>query len=166
MVIVYGCASQSSFLILSKKIYQIERQSKHTFLHSVIRKEKDIRDSIFNKNKIFPENFANNDTLFVVQCFDSEQGKYFGDIWNRKKRITYEYLDKQLTYGSLPVLTPYQYKLITVWDTLNIRNLEKRNGFLDNHRLFKTMRCYKDGSNWKIDTVFFKDFLDSKPSNK
>jgi len=163
LVIITGCASQSDFLMLSKRFYQLEQRSKRPFLHSVIQREKKIRDSVFKNNKIkFLEGSVNDDTLFVVQCFDAETWKYFGDIWNRKKRLTYEYLDKQLKYDSQPALTNYQYKLITAWDTLNIRKMEKEAGFIDNHRLFKAMRCYKDNSKWKTDTIFFKDFYDRK----
>jgi precorrin-6B methylase 2 len=157
-IITIGCNPKADFLVLSNKIYNLENHSKRFYSTKRNRLEKEVRKIIFTSDSTKFLQKPITDTIFILQGFNSESNIFFGDIWNKQKRIIYRYVQDRIQYDKLSALDDFQFKLVRTWDTVRIRKEEKEHPLIDNSTVFKAMRCYKENNRWKIDTVFFNNF--------
>lgn len=153
ITLVFGCARKVPFLILSEKIESFgKKRNKYKI---------DARFKLYQTDSAY---FLHEkiDTLFILEGHNFETASYYGLIWDKKNKISYNYFLKNLQ----PVqerVSDYQIKLITNWDTTNIRKEEKINGnWFDNYTLMTGYRCVRQGNDWQIDKIYFKDFFDPK----
>lgn len=103
------------------------------------------------------------DTLYLMEGYNIETGTFYGTIWDKKNRISYNYYKANLVLQKQSTFTDYQVQLITRWDTATRKKEEKINGnWLDNNLQINALRCYKKGKDWQIDEIYFKNFYDPK----
>lgn len=83
---------------------------------------------IRNRNEIIRNiNISGNDTLFILETFNHKTGDYVGSIWNNRLEINYTYRNKTLILHKNPYFIKHMYKLISSWDTNEIRHEETIN---------------------------------------
>jgi len=167
IIIFSGCSSKMTFPLLSERIYKKNGglNDKSTFKLSSYDRDARMKAYLMDSTSFLKGNLK--DTLYLLEGYNMEISTFYGKIWNRNHEINYSYSKGTITLQKQSVFTDYQVKLITNWDTVQIRKEEKDNGnWLDNNLLLNAFRCYKNGSNWKIDEVYFKDFFNSKRDSK
>ncbi len=166
IIIVSGCSTKMTFPLLSKKIYDKNRgiNDKSTFKLSSYKKDVRMKVFLLDSSTFLKEPLK--DTLYILEGYNIETATFYERIWNRNHQISYSYLKGTVTLQKQSIFTDYQVKLITNWDTVQIRKEERINGnWIDNNLLINSIRCYKVGSSWQIDEITFKNFFNSKRDN-
>ena len=166
ITIVCGCSTDMNFALLSKKLYRKngDENDKSTFKLSSYKKDARIKSFLLDSSDFLKKQLK--DTLYILEGYNIETATLYERIWNANHQISYSYLRGAVTPQKQSVFTDYQVKLITQWDTVQIRKEEKINGnWLDNNLLINGIRCYKFGGSWKIDVIAFKNFFNSKRDN-
>jgi hypothetical protein len=155
-----------TFPLLSEKIYRKNGgiNDKSTFkLNSY---QKDARMKAFLLDSAAFLKGTLKDTLYILEGYNIETGTFYEKIWNTNHQVSYSYLQGGVRLQQQSVFSEYQIKLITDWDTAQIRKEEKNNGnWFDNNMLINGIRCYKAGSSWQIDEIAFKNFFNAKRDN-
>jgi hypothetical protein len=167
IITLSGCSSKMTFPLLSEKIYKINGgvNDKSTFKLSSSKRDARMKAYLTDSSSLLKVNLK--DTLYILEGFNMEISTFYGRIWNENHEVNYSYSKGTIALQKQSVFTDYQIKLMTNWDTTQIRKEEKDNGnWLDNNLLINGIRCYKKGNNWKIDEVYFKDFFNYKRDNK
>jgi hypothetical protein len=162
-----GCSSKMTFPLLSDKIYAKNGgvNDKSTFKLSTYKRDARMKAYLTDSSSFLKGRLK--DTIYLLEGYNIETAVFYGRIWNSSKAVNYNYSKNILTLQKPSVFTNYQIKLITSWDTVQIRKEEKGNGnWLDNNLLINGIRCYKKGSNWKIEEIYFKNFFNSKRDTK
>ncbi len=163
ITLVFGCARKVPFLILSEKIYQIYGgvHDKSTFKLSYHQKEARMKAYLLDSSSFLKENLK--DTLYIMEGYNIETGRFYGKIWNKNHQLSFSHLKGSVTLSQKSVFSDYQVKLISNWDTVQIRKEEKINGnWFDNNTLMSGYRCFRQGNDWQIEKIYFRDFFDPK----
>jgi hypothetical protein len=156
-----------TFPLLSDKIYAKNGgvNDKSTFKLSLYKRDARMKAYLIDSSSFLKGRLK--DTIYLLEGYNIETAIFYGRIWNSSKAVNYSYSKDVLTLQTLPVFTDYQIKLITNWDTVQIRKEEKGNGnWLDNNLLINGIRCYKKGGTWQIDEIYFKNFFNPKRDTK
>lgn len=160
--VILGCRSKADFLVLSEKIYRLERGSKKYHSIKTGLNQKKVRKLVFNANKSSFLHKTIHDTLFIIQGLNTEAKVQFGQIWGRNNELIYEYDGGQLKFTKQTILDKYQMRLIKAWDTSMLKQQAKEHRGIEIRTIFNAMRCFKKNEKWYIDTVYFNDFFDPK----
>jgi hypothetical protein len=164
--ILPACSSKMTFPFLSEKIYTKNggANDKSTFKLSSFKRDARMKAYLIDSLSFLKGNLK--DTIYLLEGYNMETATFYGRIWNENHEVNYSYSRGAFTLQEQSVFTDYQIKLVTNWDTVQIRKEEKTNGnWLDNNLLINGIRCYKSGNNWEIDEIYFKNFLNSKRDN-
>ena len=104
--------------------------------------------------------FDKVDTLFFLETYDIESGKYYGEIWGvNDKRLTFIFNQIDFTFNEPSIFTAYTRKLIDKWDVQSIRLEEKSNSTLTNPFLILGSRVINLNGTFKVDCIKFKEFF-------
>jgi hypothetical protein len=158
-----GCSSKTTFPVLSEKIYKIKGgvNDKSTFKLSSYKRDARMKAYLMDSSSFLRGNLK--DTLYILEAYNLETSMFYGRIWSENHAVNYSYSIGVFTFKKQSVFTDYQIKIVTNWDTVQIRKEERDNGnWLDNDLLISAVRCSQKGGNWKIDEVYFRDFFNSK----
>jgi hypothetical protein len=100
------------------------------------------------------------DTLFFLESIGIESNNFYGQIWDKNKRIGYAYSDKNnIKFYSEKIYTNIICKLIENWDTTSIRNEEKHDSPMMNPRTIYGTRVIVYKKRLKIDCIKFNEFF-------
>jgi hypothetical protein len=165
--ILSGCSSKMTFPLLSEKIYKKNGglNDKSTFKLSSYKRDARMKAYLIDSSSFLKRTLK--DTLYMLEGYNIETATFYGRIWNKKNEVSYSYIRGAFVLEKYSVFTDYQIKLITNWDSVQIRKEEKINGnWLDNNLLINGIRCYQKGNSWGIDEISFKNFFNSKRDSK
>jgi len=159
-MVLNACSPKTSFQLLSDKIYLINGGDKDKSTFKISSMQRDARRYAFLADSTGFLRSNISDTLYILEAYHIENGIVHGRIWNHNNAISYSYGKDQKQMTKETVFSNYEVELISRWDTLQIRNEEKKtNEWLDNSLLLNGSRCYKKGDGWMIDMIYFKDFF-------
>ncbi|MFN0290100.1 hypothetical protein [Pedobacter helvus] len=157
---IASCSQKVSFLSLSEKIY--EKNGSQQSVFKLNRYKRDARKKIYsNEGASFLR--GKIDTLYLLEGYNIETGTFYCTIWDKENSISYSYFREKLEVQSRSVFTEHQILLVTRWDVPAIRKEEDVNGnWLDNNLQINAFRCYKEGRDWRVEEISFKNFYDPK----
>jgi hypothetical protein len=167
IVIMTGCSSKITFPMLSEKIYAKNGgvNDKSTFKLSSYKRDARMQAYLKDSSSFLKGDLT--DTVYILEGYNIEIATFYGRIWNKSHVLNYSCSKGVFMLQKESVFTDYQIKLTTDWNTIQIRKEEKNNGnWLGNNLLMNGIRCYKQGSKWRIEEVCFKNFFDPKRDNK
>ncbi|HEY0065717.1 MAG TPA: hypothetical protein VGB46_00090 [Flavisolibacter sp.] len=98
------------------------------------------------------------DTLFLLEKYEIETGKYIGRIWNRGGSVSYEYSRGKFSYRE-NLFTGHTVYLVEKWDTLSIRKEETENATIMPERRINAARVINHKGKLKIDCMSFREFF-------
>lgn len=166
IIIACGCSTNMNFALLSEKIYSKSggENDKSTFKLNSYKKDARMKAFLLDSSGFLKKRLK--DTLYILEGYNIETATLYERIWTTNHQVNYSYLKGTVSPQKQSVFTDYQVKLLTQWDTVQIRKEEKINGnWLDNNLLINGIRCYKLGGAWKIDEIAFKNFFNPKRDN-
>jgi hypothetical protein len=156
-----------TFPLLSEKIYTQNGgiNDKSTFKLSAYKRDARMKAYLKDSSSFLKGNLK--DTLYILEGYNIETAIFYGSIWNKENKVNYSYSKGIIALQHQQIFTDYQIKLVTNWDTVQIKKEEIDNSnWLDNNLLINGIRCYKKGNAWKIDEFYFKNFYNSKRDDK
>lgn len=156
MLFVYKGMSQS-FSKISKEISKQQcrmglRNKKNIDYFREVRNKIDTLKNLYSIDR--------TDTLFFLESIGLESNNFYGQIWDKKKKIGYVYNDKKdIRICSDNIYTNYMCKLIENWDTISIRYEEKNDPPMMNPRTIYGTRVVVEKEGLKIDCIKFNEFF-------
>ena len=149
-----GCNAQS-FLKISKALSKKQKDKSGTLkgftFHQIREKLMGLKEAEFLNSEF--------DTLFLLEKFSLESGTYYGKIWSKHESISYSYSNNVFDFTNKSIFTNYTSFLIGKWDTIGIREQEKKySDMIPQHIIFASF-INKNGSSYDIQTINFKEFF-------
>ncbi|MGB4844043.1 MAG: hypothetical protein WBP16_06245 [Ferruginibacter sp.] len=116
---------------------------------------------LYNNDKLGFINY-NQDTLYVIESYDIQDGSYRGRLWNRKGALQYEYFPKSgFNFNEDKLFTKYTIELVQKWDIASIREEERLySDIIPVHFIYSSKITF--GKQSKVDCFKFKEFFNSK----
>ena len=153
---LHSCSSQS-FPQLSK---QLEKSCARVS-NSKIMTFHDIRMKLYESGKLDFINYK-QDTLFILESYDIQDGSCRGRLWNRKGHIQYNYYPKSgFNFNEDKMFTKYTIELVQRWDTVSIREEERLySNITPIYFIYSSRVIFSDLP--RIDCLKFKEFFNSK----
>ena len=104
--------------------------------------------------------FDKVDTLYFLETYDIESGKYYGEIWNSENKcLTFIFNQGKFVFNGPSIFTAYTKKLIEEWDLPTIRLEEKTNSTMINPLLILGSRVINLNEIFRVDCIKFKEFF-------
>lgn len=157
LVFVYlllaSCSAQH-FVRISKLVQKncardISNSNKETF-HSV-------RSKLYKTGAL---NFIHSETdsVFILESYEFQTGRYIGRIWNKDGSVSYEYLRGIFNYRE-NLFYNYTIALVNRWDTIAIREEEKVNAESLPQTLITASRVVEIDGKVNVECLVFKSFF-------
>lgn len=100
----------------------------------------------------------NLDTVFICEAYSMETGVYYGTLFNNEGKINYEFHKGNFKSMESSFFSDRTLSLISKWDTLQIRQEEKKQiKFIGDDVMATGIKCYKKGERWFIEKIYFRD---------
>lgn len=98
------------------------------------------------------------DTLFLLEEYHLEDGKFACKIWNTKKSVNYIYRFSKFDYPH-NLFSEYMIRLGRKWDTTQIRREEANYPNTNPSNIIYSTRVIKVSNGYRIDTFSFRNFF-------
>lgn len=117
-----------------------------------------IRQKLFEVGKLsFLK--STTDTIFLLESYEIETGKYNGAIWTRGGKVEYSYYQKQFDFSVLKHYTDYTVRLVANWDIAGIREEERKYKIKLPEQPINATRVIIQGKKVRIDCFVFSEFF-------
>lgn len=121
LLLIANVSCYNSFKNMS---YKIEEQQRVNRVKNTLLTFYDLRLKLYKTGKL---NFLKDaDTAFMLEAFSVDDATYYGKIWTLKDSVLYMYRNNEFAYGRQGPFTAYMGHLVTTWDTIAIRENERR----------------------------------------
>lgn len=149
-----GCSGQS-FLKISKALSERQKDKPGTLkgltFHQIREKLLRHKEAEFLKSEF--------DTLFLLEKHSIESGAYYGKIWTKHDSVCYSYSNDGFHFTKENLFTAYTSYLVSKWDTIGIREQEKKySDMMPQHIIYASL-IIKKGDSYDIQTIIFKEFF-------
>lgn len=155
-----GCSQQVNFITLSNVIYKNAIHSGEKSF-KIAEYKQNGRSKMYRRNK---QSFLHGilDTIIIVERYNAETASLSGTIFSNKDKINYSYDNKDLALLKESMFTRYQLNLLAKWDTVAIREEERKNEIAFGGNIISANRCVVQNGRWVIKEIYFKDFFNLK----
>lgn len=102
--------------------------------------------------------FRDSDKLFVLDTYDVETGITYFAIWDNKSYVNIEINKEEISFQPMPILDEKIKQLITDWDIVRLKKLEKKYASLISPYYYRILRVVFHDGKAVIDAVSFNEF--------
>lgn len=148
---LYGCSQMGinkvSHLLGKKQDDKIGELKKSTFYQ--------IRKKLFDKYQGILRGEV--DTVYFMEKYEIEDATYYGIIWTKNDTVNYFSFANEIELTDKKSFTNKAISLISSWDTVSIRNEEKK--YSTTPRIVYAARAIVTGYKCRIDTIKMRDLI-------
>lgn len=146
-----GCSqlriNKVSYLLSKKQDDEIGEFKRSTFYQ--------VRKKLFDK---YPSILSEKiDTVYFMEKYEIEDASYYGIIWTKNDTINYSLFANEIKLRDIKSFTNKSISLISSWDTVSIRNEEKK--YSTSPRIVYAARASVTGNKCQIDTIKMRDLI-------
>ena len=151
---LYGCSGQS-FLKISRSLGEKQNDKPGTLKTLTFH---EIREKLIREKEA---EFLNSafDTLFLLEKHSIESGTYYGKIWTKHDSLSYAYSNNVFNFTKENLFTNYTCFLVRKWDTIGIRDQEKKYSDMIPQYIIYASIIVKKEKVYDIQTLIFKEFF-------
>ncbi len=151
------------------KIYKIQKQE-NIMPMSTLKLFNEMRQDCIEKLKVMNKNFADYDTVFILESYDMQFAGIDGRIWSRDRVLDFSYQNRINYYSvkhnciSSENGKDLAYKLVEHWDTTEIKKINEKYIILGGSTCYATRIIKtKKNKNLIIDCFTFQQLPNELP---